>query len=1115
MPDDFNPFDDDSLLPDWMKDDPDEDARETPPPESPPSEEQHGLPPASEWAREPGRTYPPKRGTDDLRQDALSDLPWLEDDASTDEAPPDEPDVWDEADAAAFDARLSAGRATPDAPDEDWLSALERAAESPETPTDAPDAPGETPPWLEDDIFSAMPGFETGELAPPGSTEDLTASAEAAQPGTDLPDWLQASLEADTGRPEEPARHDEAAPPGPERQEPPLTFDAWEAQQLEREREAQKSPEERLLDEVPDWFASLDEGAAPPGQPADKPAESSGQEFLPEWYLGLEEQSAEDAPDWFQGIDYSGEALTKPTGELPPEPSQAPPPGADVPDWFKGLDPTGVAAWETGPEAPQDVTPPEAEPEAPGTPDTPELDVWRLSAAAQDEDEAADTMPPPPPEVIAAPEDIPFPDLELDQDMPTGDTEDVIEEWMADFAPPDVESSAPAGDFVERVEPEGAADPFAAPVDDDAPDWLRDLDAEPGAEARASDAPATPETEGEGPGGELDWLVDLSPEDAATPEPSPETPAAAQAPASAAGELPAGPDDDVDIDRLLSLYTPPEPEPEPEPAEASAEPEPKPEQPGETSEQEQPEQWEIFGVPDVSDQDIEALFGDTASPETLPTVDDLFPLPPDHVSPPADAAEPDAQAAFAGLEAPEPTAAPDEATPSLVEAMPPEWVADLRPTDLPVTVRAGGVEAEVEQLPVVDLPDQLQIFRETTMRGLGDPVEPAPAPESGPLAGIAGALPPLAVALPRTATPPPVGLTVTREQQARADRLRRLLDTAADGDVIDEELREPDLYPGEEEEILTPQVTPRPRRARRLKLDRLLVALLLLAGLIAPFATDALHFAAEPPALAGDRLAVAEAVDGLDAGDYVLLALEYSPAAAGELDPLAQAVLRDVLARNAIPLTLSTNAAGALHARAVIAPLVADERLLAARNKREAALDARQDYYLLGYLSGDATGVRALRGADDQPLELPSPFVTDLDGEPTGLDLTLAEDVALVIVVGETSDDVRTWAEQLQGVDVPRVALVTAAIEPIAASYVGPDGYRGYLAGYRDTLGYNADRNAETRTPYAPPDDLGFDLPDLDAAQWNSTALGVAVAAALIALGVVFNLLRALVRRRP
>ena len=101
-----------------------------------------------------------------------------------------------------------------------------------------------------------------------------------------------------------------------------------------------------------------------------------------------------------------------------------------------------------------------------------------------------------------------------------------------------------------------------------------------------------------------------------------------------------------------------------------------------------------------------------------------------------------------------------------------------------------------------------------------------------------------------------------------------------------------------------------------------------------------------------------------------------------------------------------------------------------------------------------------------------------------------------MIVVGETSDDVRTWAEQLQGVDVPRVALVTAAIEPIAASYVGPDGYRGYLAGYRDTLGYNADRNAETRTPYAPPDDLGFDLPDLDAAQWNSTALGVAVAAA-------------------
>ena len=440
----------------------------------------------------------------------------------------------------------------------------------------------------------------------------------------------------------------------------------------------------------------------------------------------------------------------------------------------------------------------------------------------------------------------------------------------------------------------------------------------------------------------------------------------------------------------------------------------------------------------------------------------------------------------------------------------------MRPSDLPVTMHAGGIAVDVEQRAVVDLPDQLQVFRETTLRDLSEPPLAAPAPESGPLAGIAGALAPLDLVIPRTVAPV-TGLTITRDQQARADRLQRILDAAAGEDVIDDDLREPELFASMEEEAaaqeeIEPRV--RHRRARRFKLDRVLIALLLLVGLIAPFATDVLHFAADPPALSDDRQAVADAVSALDAGEFVLVALEYGPTAAGELDPLTEAVLRDVLARRAIPLTTGTDIAGTLHAQAVIAPLVADAKLLEVRNKNEATLQVGQDYYLLGFIPGDATGVRALRGTDeDHSLVLPSPFVTDINGEASGLDLDATRDVALIVVVGESSEDVRTWAEQMGGAGVPMVALVTAAIEPLAASYVNDDGYLGYLAGYRDTRSYDAAQNAETRTPYTPPDDLGFDLPDLDAAQWNSTALGAAVVAGLIALGMLINLFRALVRR--
>ncbi len=990
-------------------------------------------------------------------------------------------------------AEEAAGPAAPSAPAADWLSlreewlaqgSLEEAAEPPveeftlpgwldeelpispppadELPPLEPERPEEAalPDWLDEELpISPPPADELPPLEP-------ERPEEAALPG-----WLASPEEQEERRPSPPRgvirRLTAAPPPSAEEPEaeagvpewlaaatpPPaeavpagMTYEEWERQQREQEAEAQKTPEERLLEEIPDWFKQIEE--QPPAPP---PAiQEQGPEFVPGWFLGLEDK-AQDVPDWFQRLDLT----TGPLAEVKPsaEPEAPVPAEPEVPDWFRAAPlPEGVDWAMLGV-----VSPPEsAEPEQGAVPDW--LDT---SATVGDR--------------ILPAEDIPFPELDLEQ-VPPLPTEPAAEEGEVE-------------DFVERFEPlePGEFDQRVPLAADEMPDWLRELPTA-GLEAEPPlPAPGEVEESWGAPSLEapLDWLDVFEPEAALPveevpplpwpaalePEPSPDLDLAETAALDSAA-----------LDALLSaaevagpVAAVPEPAPETEPVESL--------------------------------QDLEALFAGAAVESEVPDLQRLFDQGElDRVLGEAVPPEPEQQ----------PAAPVETAAPPPVRSAQPEWVEELRPAELPVTVKAAGAEAKVRQRQVTELPERLRALRERALRELG--TLPAEGAEGELLAGIPDALPAAELAIPAAVSPrTAVPLTLTPEQQQRVQRLQAMLEIGQDTEeeTLEEAAR---VAFGEAEPLDVPALPARrPRRPRRFRLDRLVVMLGMLVALLAPFVTDVLHFAADPSPLEDDQAAVASAVDNLQSGQYVLFAFEYGPVAAGELDPLAQAVLRDVLARGAVPLTISTDPAGAFHARAVLAALADDQALLRVRGQGEEKLQAGEDYVTLRYLSGEAVGVRSLRNVvwnPDGTLARHPVFSTDLRGDDTNLPIgSLAQDIALVVVIGDQVSAVRTWAEQLSGLAVPRVALVTAAAEPLAAPYVGQDGYAGYLAGVRDTVRYDAERNSNTRTPFRMPADLPIELPDPQTARWHSMALGAAVATGFIALGTVINLLRVLKRR--
>lgn len=359
-----------------------------------------------------------------------------------------------------------------------------------------------------------------------------------------------------------------------------------------------------------------------------------------------------------------------------------------------------------------------------------------------------------------------------------------------------------------------------------------------------------------------------------------------------------------------------------------------------------------------------------------------------------------------------------------------------------------------EELVKTDIPDWVEALKPKTLTGEEPEPEPeAPVQESGPLAGIRGVIDiEPAITSSEAVLPSSGGFTVTPDQQQQADLLQQLAQSEERHAVV----------VGSE------------ARGRISGWTRFLLVILLLVAILVGLQGPNLLQSQPPsaPAQMESALAVVDAV----AGQPVLVAFEYTPAMAGELNAQAEWVVSRLAANNSPILTVSQYAAGTTVASATLQDRPAQD---------------------LGLITGDAIGLRLLGECLQDENACETIFGRPLE---TDTKQSLAN-VKLVIVITGKRDSLINWIEQVGTTsDTPLVAATTQALEPVAAPYLDRGQLQGTLSGLAATNLYQQELQESTDATSA-------------RQQQNAQVIVQLLVALLLGLGLIYGILKALIGR--
>jgi hypothetical protein len=327
--------------------------------------------------------------------------------------------------------------------------------------------------------------------------------------------------------------------------------------------------------------------------------------------------------------------------------------------------------------------------------------------------------------------------------------------------------------------------------------------------------------------------------------------------------------------------------------------------------------------------------------------------------------------------------------------------ADIRSAAATGSLSAGEIPAWLQALKPRDLAPDKEVESEE------------PPETNGPLAGMRGVL-----HVAPAVTEPKAALTVDRytipkEQQQQIALLHQL--THEDQ--------------GKAKQVVHKKTTFLSLRGRLAVGAVLLLAVLL--GLFLPILGVGLPATSLPPVSANARSAM-DILNGLN-DQVVLVAFDYSPAVAGEMDPLAL-MLMGQLARNGNRvLTISQAATGTALADQVIDRFNESDPLT--------HLESRS----AGFLSGEAVGLRNLGSCLQTAGSCETLFGKTLD---SAVQDDLAN-VALVVILSGDQNSLVNWIEQVesQNETLPMVAAVTQPLGPLTIPYWATGQLEGSIIG--------------------------------------------------------------------